>query len=285
MIWIDAKEEPLPAGTNSPHPRPLLQPPKLRASAAAAANPLAAHKSPAAAAADANAPVMPTLTPSDAPGGQRQADACATQAIASTDVSAAGENAKHHSGISGLKPAGSAAPLPPDVATVAMHQSQGTTGSNLPFQTAALPTSAVSIGNPERDLPFKAPALPTSSAATGRIEPSSDEQSGHSPPASHPSDALPTCHTQQAKQSPEAAARMQQQAILESSRHLIGVLGPDPDSPRGDPPSCSGMTNAEGVTEVAAAAAGELPAGQHKKRKAVDAAGAVSYMRGHRIQY
>ena len=63
-------------------------------------------------------------------------------------------------------------------------------------------------------------------------------------------------------QLPEATARMQQQAIMESSRHLIGVLGSD--SPASNGLSGSSLTDTQLDSQTA---------GQQKKRKAVHAAG------------
>ena len=68
---------------------------------------------------------------------------------------------------------------------------------------------------------------------------------------------------QHVDQLPEATARMQQQAIMESSRHLIGVLGSD--SPISNQPSDNSLTHTQLDSQVTAS--------QQKKRKAVHAAG------------
>ena len=79
--------------------------------------------------------------------------------------------------------------------------------------------------------------------------------------------------TQQVKPSPEAVARMQQQAILESSRHLIGLLTPDSPSSSSQP-SGGDISNLAHVAHPAGTGADvSMAASQQKKRKASDAAG------------
>ena len=222
--------------------------------------------------------------------------------LGGTHIGPVAAYASHHNNSVVQATAGSAAAGP---ATGAVHQALSTSSreSILPFQARALPISSMPKGRDGSALPFDAPALLTTNIATGRLDPPQGAQHGQLSHASAASGAPLKCHTQQGQQTeqgkqpeqarqaqqaqqaqqveqaqqvdqlPRATARMEQQAILESSRHLMSVLGPD--SPTSNEPSGNSPTNAQldSQTNAAEVTGSPLPASQQKKRKAVDAAG------------
>lgn len=228
-----------------------------------------------------------------------------TSTLGDTDISPHVDNASQHNSLDVQAAAGNAAASPPpDTAADAVHQAPSTSSreSILPFQAQVLPISNIPKGRDGSSLPFNAPlTLPTTAAATGRLDQPQGARQGQLPEASASSNAPFTCHTQQAQQAkraqqaqqsmqleqarqarqawqaeqaqqvdqvPRVTARAHQQAILESSRHLIGVLGSD--SPISNEPSGDSLTEAQLDSQTIAAA---VPASQQRKRKAVHAAG------------
>ena len=228
-----------------------------------------------------------------------------TSTLGDTDISPHVDNSSQHNSLDVQTAAGNAAASPPpDTAADAVHQALSTSSrdSILPFQAQVLPISNVPMGRDDSAHPFNAPpTLPTTAVATGRLDQPQGARHGQLPEASAASHAPLTCHTQQGEQAqqakraqqaqqskqleqawqaqqaeqaqqvdqvPRVTARAQQQAILESSRHLIGVLGSD--SPISNEPSGDSLTEAQLDSQTIAAA---VPASQQRKRKAVHAAG------------
>ena len=264
MIWIDAADT-ATASTNSSQPRPLLQPPRARAPATATA--AAAAAAAAAPASGDNASIPP------AANAVAQLAPPATLAGQFARISAIPDFANHAVGLTGGD------------STHKADQQSNLDSSAISDTAAAAPSAAVPVGTqmqPERDtnknsslhapgqILLGAPVSHTAAGELGMSHQGQDRQLANASPASQPP-LLP--QTQQVTQSPEAIARMQQQAILESSRHLIGVLTPDSPSSSSQH-SGDGIGNPAHVTQAGTAGAAALmTASQHKKRKAPDAAG------------
>ena len=163
---------------------------------------------------------------------------------------------------------------------------KGRDKSTLPFNTPTLLTADVAIGRLDPPQGAQHGQLPHASAASGtqltrhtqqeeqvqqakRAQKTNQaEQAKQGGLAKQVEQEQQAKRAQQAEQAqhmdqlPEATARMQQQAIMESSRHLIGVLGSD--SPASNGLSGSSLTDTQLDSQTA---------GQQKKRKAVHAAG------------
>ena len=171
---------------------------------------------------------------------------------------------------------------------------KGRDAVNLPFDAPTLTTSSVAIGSPpgakHKQLPNARPASdaqlachtqqaewPMQAQHARQAEQAQQAewpmQAQHARQAEQAQQAEQTEQAQQEDQLPGDTVRMQQQAIVESSRHLIGVLGTG--SPSSNQASGSSLTDVQQDSQTPAplVAAGLLSAGQQKKRKAVEAAG------------
>lgn len=284
--------------------RPMLQPPRLKLPAAAAVTDAAAVDT-AASAAD-SAAGHNVAAPSPQAAGKTAAVTAAAPDVGPSggDITVKNTDEKRDISLSTANvgtavpaagaavPAAAAAPL---ATTLASAQANSKLSGVLPTDAPAQALPAMSISStPMGSLdPAQRATSPVSSIPTvGRG--SSQRVHERQLPHASLSSAVPLLsQTQQAEPSLQALARIQQQAILVSSKHLIGVLTPDSPSSGQEsagllPHVAEQMTCPEGTHHVGISSAGTSPvetgtddvsllARQQRKRKAPDAAGKNAY--------